>query len=204
VSQWGEHEGSPGLGGDDISRTQHPEDLRRNKNRDVEKVETERPRPRAASSKAPGEQVLQRDEREGSPGSCRRAQRQVDLSQRAGAAVSKKRRLPSGSERASEAKRRPAQRPSCEARTCEFICRREAERDIITSGNKGCPQNKISLPVVARAVHRTRNIADCGSRCCLLQETSAGSGSCRPAAVAIAVNRSRRSAVTIGRGSGSC
>jgi hypothetical protein len=59
--------------------------------------------------------------REGWPCSCRRAQRQVDLSRRAGTAVSKKRKLPSGSERASEKKRRPAQRPSCKARTCEFI-----------------------------------------------------------------------------------
>jgi hypothetical protein len=40
--------------------------------------------------------------------------------------VSKKRRLPSGSERWSEAKRRPAQRLSCEARTYGFVCRREA------------------------------------------------------------------------------
>jgi hypothetical protein len=76
--------------------------------------EAGRPRPHGASSEAPREQVLQGGEREGSPGSCRRAQRQVDLSRRAGAAVSNKRKLPSGSERASEAKRRPAQRPSCE------------------------------------------------------------------------------------------
>ncbi len=40
--------------------------------------------------------------------------------------MSKKRKLPTGSELASEAKRRPAQHPSCEARTCKFICRREA------------------------------------------------------------------------------
>jgi hypothetical protein len=31
----------------------------------------------------------------------------------------------SGSERASEAKRRPAQRPSCEARRCKFVCQQE-------------------------------------------------------------------------------
>ncbi len=48
-------------------------------------------------------------------------QHQVDLSQRAGTVVPKKRRLPSGSERWSEAKRRPTQRLSCEARTCWFV-----------------------------------------------------------------------------------
>jgi hypothetical protein len=126
VFQCGEHEGSPGLGGDDSSRTQHQADLRRDEGRDTEKVEAERPRPRGASSEAPREQVLQGDEREGSPGGYRRAQRQVDLSQGAGAAVSKKRRMLSGSERASEAKRRPAQCPSCEARTCQFVFRWEA------------------------------------------------------------------------------
>ncbi len=89
-------------------------------------MEAERPRPGRASSEAPREQVLQGGEPEGLPGGCRRVQRQVDLSWRAGATVSKKRRLPSGSERASEAKRRPAQCPSCEARTCELVCRREA------------------------------------------------------------------------------
>ena len=94
--------------------------------RDTETVEAERSRPRGASSEAAREQVLQGGEHEGSPGSCRRAQHQVDLARRAGAAVSKKRRLPSGSERASEVKQRPAQSPSCEARTCEFVCRREA------------------------------------------------------------------------------
>jgi hypothetical protein len=89
-------------------------------------VEAERPQPHGVSSEDVGEQVLQGYEREGWPGSCKRAQRQVDLSQRAGTAMSKKRKLPSGSERACEAKRRPAQRPSCEARACKFICRREA------------------------------------------------------------------------------
>ncbi len=70
--------------------------------------------------------MLRGGEREGLPGGCRRAQRQVDLSRSAGAAVSKKRRLPSGSKRASKAKRRPTQRPSCKARTCEFVCWWEA------------------------------------------------------------------------------
>jgi hypothetical protein len=126
VFQRGEHEGSSELGGDDSSRMQHQADLHRVEDCDAEKVEAERPRLRGASSEAPREQVLQRDEHEGSPGSCRRAQRQVDLSRRAGAAESKKRRLPSGSERANEAKWRPAQHQSCEARTCEFVCRREA------------------------------------------------------------------------------
>jgi hypothetical protein len=144
VFQCGEHEGSPGLGGNDDSRMQHQADLRRDEGRDAEKVKAERPRPRGPSSEAPREEVLQGDERkglpggcrraqrqqvlqgdehEGLPGGCRRAQRQVDLSQGAGAVVSKRRRLVSGSERASEVKRRPAQHPSCEARTCEFVCR---------------------------------------------------------------------------------
>ncbi len=112
VFQRGEHEGSSELGGDDSSRMRHHADLHRDEDRDTETVEAEGPRPHEASSEAPREQVLQGDEREGWPGSCKRAQRQVDLSRRAGTAVSKKRKLPSGSKRASEAKRRPAQRPS--------------------------------------------------------------------------------------------
>jgi hypothetical protein len=72
-----------------------PEELLRT----VQEPEEEagQPQPWGASSKASRELVRQGDEREGSPGGCRRAQRQVDLSLRAGAAVSKKRRLPSGS-----------------------------------------------------------------------------------------------------------
>jgi hypothetical protein len=89
-------------------------------------VEAEWPQPHGVSSEAPGEQVLQGDECKGWPGSCKRAQRRVDLSQRAGTAASEKRKLPSGSGGACEAKQRPAQRPSFEARTCEFSCRREA------------------------------------------------------------------------------
>jgi hypothetical protein len=111
---------------DDSSRTRHHADLHGNKDSHTETVEAERSRPHGASSEAPREQVLQGGEQEGSPGSCRRAQHQLDLSRRAGAAVSKKRRLPSGSEQSSEAKRRPAQRLSCEARTYGFVCRREA------------------------------------------------------------------------------
>ncbi len=126
VFQRGEREGSSELGGDDSSRTRHHADLHRNEDRHTETVEAERPRPYGASSEAPREQVLQGGEREGWPGSCKRAQRQVDLSRRAGTVVSKKRRLPSGSERSSDAKRRPAQRLSCEARTYGFVCRREA------------------------------------------------------------------------------
>ncbi|MFO0003785.1 MAG: hypothetical protein ACK559_21910, partial [bacterium] len=61
-------------------------------------VEAERPPPCEASSGAPRERVTQGGEREGWPGSCRRMQHQVDLSQRAGTVVPKKRRLPSGSE----------------------------------------------------------------------------------------------------------
>jgi hypothetical protein len=120
VFQRGEHEGSSELGGDDSSRTQHQADLHRDEDHDAQMVEAERPRPHGASSQAPREQVLQGDESEGSPGNCRRAQHQEDLSRRAGATVSMKRRLPSGRERASEAKQRPAQHPSCETRTCEF------------------------------------------------------------------------------------
>ncbi len=83
VFQRGEHGGSSELGGDDSSWTRHHEDLHRDEDCDAEKVEVEQPRPRWASSEAPREQVLQGGEREGSPGSCRRAQRQVDLSRRA-------------------------------------------------------------------------------------------------------------------------
>jgi hypothetical protein len=50
---------------------------------------------------------------------------QVDLLQRADVAVSKKRILPSGSRQANDAKQKPAQCPSCEARTREFVCRWE-------------------------------------------------------------------------------
>jgi hypothetical protein len=139
--QRGEHEGSSELGGDDSSRTRHHADLHRDEDRDTEMVETERPRPYGASSEAPREQVLQGDKREGWPGSCKRAQRQVDLSRRAGTAVSKKRKLPSGSERASEAKRRPAQRPSCEARTCDFICRREAAGEAAQDEQSGSQED---------------------------------------------------------------
>jgi hypothetical protein len=113
---------------------QHQAGLHRDEDRDAEMVEAERPRPHGVSSGAPREQVLQKDESEGWPGSYKRAQRQVDLSQRAGAAVSKKRKLPSGSGGACEAKRRPAQRPSCEARTCGFICRLEAASEAAQDG----------------------------------------------------------------------
>ncbi len=121
VFQHSEHEDSLGRKGNDNSRAQHQADLHGDEDRDVEMVEAERPQLHGVSSEALREQVLQGDEGEGWPCSCKRAQRQVDLSRRAGRAVSKKRKLPSGSERASEAKRRPAQCPSCEARTCEFI-----------------------------------------------------------------------------------
>ncbi len=96
--QRGEHEGSSELGGDDSSRTRHHADLHGDEDRYTETAEVERPRPRGVFSEAPREQVLQGGECKGSPGSCRRAQRQVYLSWRAGAAVSRKRRLPSGSE----------------------------------------------------------------------------------------------------------
>jgi hypothetical protein len=84
---------------------------------------------------------LQGGKRKGWPGSCKRAQRQVDLSRRAGTAVSKKRRLPSGSGRWSEAKRRPAQRLSCEARTYGFVCRRKAAGEGTQGEQSGCQED---------------------------------------------------------------
>jgi hypothetical protein len=129
------------LGGDDSSRTRHHADLHRNEDRHTEAVEDKRPRPHGASSEALREQVLQGGEREGWPGSCKRAQRQVDLSRRAGTAVSKKRRLPSGSKRSSEAKRRPAQRLSCEARTYGFVYQREAASEAAQGEQSGCQED---------------------------------------------------------------
>ncbi len=139
--QHGEHEGSSELGGGNSSRTRHHADLHRSEDRHTEAVKAERPRPHGASSEAPREQVLKGGKREGWPGSCKRAQRQVDLSRRAGTAVSKKRRLPSGSERSSEAKRRPAQHLSCEARTYGFVCRREAAAEAAQGEQNGCQED---------------------------------------------------------------
>ncbi len=139
--QRGEHEGSSELGGGNSSQTRHHADLHRGESRLKEAVEAKRPRPLEASSGAPREQVAQGGEREGWPGSCRRAQHQVDLSRRAGTAVSKKRRLPSGSERWREAKRRPAQRLSCEARTYGFVCRREAAAEAAQGEQSGCQED---------------------------------------------------------------
>ncbi len=64
-------------------------------------------------------------------------QHQVDLSRRAGTAVSEKRRLPSGSERWKEAKRRPAQCLSCEARTQGFICLQEVAAEAARGEQSG-------------------------------------------------------------------
>ncbi len=139
--QRGEHEGSSELRGGNSSRTRHHADLHGSKDRHMEAVEAERPRPHGASNEAPREQALQGGKREGWPGSCKRAQRQVDLSRRAGTAVSKKRRLPSGSERSSEAKRRPAQRLSCEAGTYGFVCRREAAAEAAQGEQSGCQED---------------------------------------------------------------
>ncbi len=144
VFQHSEHEGSSELGGGNSSRTQHRADLHRSEDRHTGAVEAERPRPHRASSEAPREQVLQGGEREGWPGSCKRAQRQVGLSRRAGTAVSKKRRLPSGSERSSEAKRRPAQRLSCEARTYGLVCRWEAATEAAQGEQSGCQEDATS------------------------------------------------------------
>ncbi len=139
--QRGEHEGSSELGGDESSRTRHHADPHRNEDRRTETVEAERPRPHGASSEALREQVLQGDERKGGPGSCKRAQRQVDLSRRAGTAVSEKRKLPSGSGGACKAKWSPAQRLSCEARKYGFVCRREAAGEAAQGEQSGCQEN---------------------------------------------------------------
>jgi hypothetical protein len=141
VFQRGENEGSSELGGGNSSRTRHHADLHRSEDRHTEAVEAERPRPHGASNEATREQVLQGGERGGWLGSCKRAQHQVDLSRRAGTAVSKKRRLPSGSERWSEAKRRPAQRLSCEARTYGFVYRREAVGEAAQDEQSGCQED---------------------------------------------------------------
>ncbi len=55
--------------------------------------------------------------------------------------VSKKRRLPSGSKRWREAKQRPAQRPSCEARTCGFICLQEVAAEAAQGEHSGCQED---------------------------------------------------------------
>jgi hypothetical protein len=112
-------------GGGNSRRTRHHGDLRKSENRHKVAAEAERPPPCEASSGAPRERVPQGGEREGWPGSCRRAQHQVEMSRRVGTAVSRKRRLPSGSERWREAKRRPAQCLSCEARMHGFVCLQE-------------------------------------------------------------------------------
>ncbi len=139
--QRGEHEGSSGLGGGNSSRTRHHADLHKSEDRLKEAVEAEWSRPREASSGAPREQAPQGGERNGWPGSCRRAQHQVDLSRRAGTAVSKKRRLPSGSERWREAKRRPAQCLSCEARMHVFVCLQEVAAEAAQGEQSGCQED---------------------------------------------------------------
>ncbi len=146
--QRGEHEGSSELGAGNSSRTRHHADLHRSEDRHTEAAEAERPQLHGASSEAPREQGLQGGEREGWPGSCRRAQHQADLSRRAGTAVSKKRRLPSGSEGSSEAKRRPALRLSCEARTYGFVCRREAAAEAAQGQQSGSQED--ATPTAAR------------------------------------------------------
>ncbi len=139
--QRGEHNGSSDLGGDDSSRTRHHADLHKSEDRLKEAVEAERPRPREASSGAPREQAPQGGEREGWPGNCRRAQHQLDLSRRAGTAVSEKRRLPSGRERWREAKQRPAQRLSCEAGTQGFVCLQEVAAEAAQGEQSGCQED---------------------------------------------------------------
>ncbi len=141
MSQRGEHEGSSGLGGGNSSWTRHHAGLHRSEDRHKEAMEAERPRPCEASSRAPREQAPQGGERKGWPGSCRRAQHQVDLSRRVGTAVSKKRRLPSGSERWREAKRRPAQRLSCEARTHGFVCLQVLAAEAAQGEQSGCQED---------------------------------------------------------------
>ena len=128
-------------GGGNGSRTRHHEDLHRSEDRLEEAVEAEQPRPWKASGGVPGERVPQEGERGGWPGSCRRAQHQVDLSRRVGTAVSRKRRLPSGSERWREAKQRPAQRPSCEARMHGFVCLQEVVAEAAQGEQSGCRED---------------------------------------------------------------
>jgi hypothetical protein len=142
VFQRCEYKNSSGLGDGNSSRTRHHADLHKSEDRLKEAVEAERPRPREASSGAPREQAPQGGERKGWPGSCRRAQHQVGLSRRAGTAVSKKRRLPSSSERWREAKRRPAQRLSCEARTHGFVCWRETAAEAAQGEQSGCQEDE--------------------------------------------------------------
>jgi hypothetical protein len=69
------------------------------------------------------------------------------LSQRAGTVVSKKRRLPSGSEQSSEVKRRPAQHLSCEAKTYGFVHRREAAGEAAQDEQSGRQED--STPTAA-------------------------------------------------------
>jgi hypothetical protein len=121
------------------SRTRHHEDLHRSEDRLEETVEAERPW--KASGGVPGERVPQEGERGGWPGSCRGAQHQADLPRRVGTAVSRKRRLPSGSKRWREAKRRPAQRLSCEARMHGFVCLQEATAEAAQGEQSGCREN---------------------------------------------------------------
>ncbi len=141
MSRRSEHEGSSELGGSNSSRTRHHAGPDGSEDRHEEAVEAERPRPHGASGEAQREQAPQGGEREGWPGNCRRAQRQVDLSRRAGTVVSKKRRLPSGSEQWREAKRRPAQHLSCEARTHGFVCQREAAVKAAQGEQSGCQED---------------------------------------------------------------
>ncbi len=89
----------------------------------------------------PAERVPQGGEREGWPGSCRRTQPQVDLSRRVGTPVSRKRRLPSGSKRWREAKRRPAQRLSCEAGMHGFVCLQEVVAKAAQGKQSGCRED---------------------------------------------------------------
>ncbi len=55
--------------------------------------------------------------------------------------MSKKRRLPSGSERLSEVKQRPAQLLSCEARTYRFVYRREAASEAAQDEQSGSQED---------------------------------------------------------------
>ena len=128
-------------GGGDSSQTRHHAGLHRSEDRLEEAVEAERPRPCEASSGVPGERVPQGGERGGWPGSCRRTQHRANLPRRVGTAVSRKRRLPSGSERWREAKRRPAQRLSCEARMHGFVCLQEVAAEAAQGEQSGCREN---------------------------------------------------------------
>ncbi len=75
--------------------------------------------------------------------------------------MSKKRRLPSGSERWREAKRRPAQRLSCEARTQWFVCLQEVTAEAAQGEQSGCQEDFEVLPTEGAAGSKGGIQVDC-------------------------------------------